>query len=395
LFLLATIPGLPGHAWDMECWRNWATHNATAGLSNAYSGESSTDYLPLYQYFLWAFGKLMGSPEAIASFVGYTRAGTLLLDFWALFLVHRWIDGRVKYYLLLSIAMLNIAYSYDTVIWGQVDAIFAGLSFAAFYFLWRERLLLSALMMVLALNAKLQAIVFVPLWGLLMLAALHRLGQWRKLLQLLPFMLAVQALILLPFAFGEAGLRRVWQVVVQSGGKLPYLSLNACNLWVWFEKPGQLWGGSDDVPLAAGLTYRQVGLLLFFFASLIAMLPALCYAFRVFTGRPCEPWPRTQVWLNAALLALVFYFFNTEMHERYAHPAFIFLTAYAFFKNRYGLYVLFSIAYFLSLERALLWLKLPNYGTLIFDARFLSALFAVIMVWLAVLLYKGQAARRR
>lgn len=180
----------------------------------------------------------------------------------------------------------------------------------------------------------------------------------------------------------------MWSVVVQSGGKLPYLTLNACNLWTWFGSPRETWGGSDEAMAAFHMSYRQIGLMLFLVASLIAMFPALRYCLRVFLGRTKEAWPRTQVWLTAALVALVFYFFNTEMHERYVHPAFIFLTAYAFYKRRFGMYLLFSIAYFLSLERALFWLKLPDYHRLIFDVRLLSVAFAAIMIWAGILLYR-------
>jgi hypothetical protein len=77
------------------------------------------------------------------------------------------------------------------------------------------------------------------------------------------------------------------------------------------------------------------------------------------------------------------------MHERYAHSAFIFITAYAFYRGRYGPYVLFSIAYLLNLERVLEWFELPSYGTLLFDPRLIAALYAGGMVWTAAQLYQS------
>lgn len=175
----------------MKCWSIWAAHNTREGLTNAYSRHSTTDYLPLYQYVLWAFGRLLDTPQVIADYIGYTRIVNLLVEFWALYLVYRWIDRNVEFHLLLTIAMLNLAYSYNTLMWGQIDAIFSGLAFAAFYYLYRSKTVLSALMMLLALNVRLQAIIFVPLWGILLLATLHREKQWRKAFSILGVMVGL------------------------------------------------------------------------------------------------------------------------------------------------------------------------------------------------------------
>jgi len=174
LFTVCMIPGLHGYDTDITYWRRWATHDANFGLANAYSFNANTNYPPLYHYALWAFAKLAGTEAAVQHYIGYMRIIALAADYWALWLLYRWIGKRLDYIFLLLCSILNVAYTYNTLIWGQVDAIFTAFAFASFYYLYRAKPIHSAAMMVLALNAKLQAVVFFPLWGLLMIAMLHR-----------------------------------------------------------------------------------------------------------------------------------------------------------------------------------------------------------------------------
>ena len=88
------------------------------------------------------------------------------------------------------------------------------------------------------------------------------------------------------------------------------------------------------------------------------------------------------------MVYLLFYFFNTEIHERYCHPAFIFITAFAFFTGEFFVYILFSIMYFLTLEYSMAQLRLQNYDTLIFNLKFLAAINGVIILYLATKIYK-------
>jgi len=85
--------------------------------------------------------------------------------------------------------------------------------------------------------------------------------------------------------------------------------------------------------------------------------------------------------LVGALIPLLFFFFNIQMPERYSHPAFLFIIAYSFLCKRYFLYVIFSIAYFLNLEKILLTFDL-NYGTFIFGERFIAGLYLITIILL-------------
>jgi hypothetical protein len=67
------------------------------------------------------------------------------------------------------------------------------------------------------------------------------------------------------------------------------------------------------------------------------------------------------------------------MHERYSHPAFLFIIAYSFLRKSYYLYMIFSIAYFLNLEKALRAFDL-HYGIFIFGNRFIAGLYLITII---------------
>lgn len=89
------------------------------------------------------------------------------------------------------------------------------------------------------------------------------------------------------------------------------------------------------------------------------------------------------------LISLVFFYFNTQMHKRYSHPALLFSGAFAFVNGSYLMYVLCSLAYFLNMEKVLKYLQLENYNTFIFDERVISVLYLTAIILGICLLYKA------
>ena len=117
IFITYLMPFVIGHESDKIFWITWATHIYNKGLSNAY--DSGTDYLPLYQYFLFFFGKFFKSAEAVAVNINYLRCLTLVFEFLGLWYVYKWVDKQFSYFLIAIFSLLNIAFSYNTVFWGE------------------------------------------------------------------------------------------------------------------------------------------------------------------------------------------------------------------------------------------------------------------------------------
>ncbi len=391
IFPLALTPGLHGQD-DIAYWRHWTCYIMEHGLCNAYG--SGTNYTPLYQYFMWLFGLLQDNCEAARHYIGYQRFFTLAFDFVGLWMVWKWLDKKTDYLVILLLSILNVSYSYNTIIWQQVDSIMPAFVFGALWMIYRGKPIWSGVMLVLALNMKLQAMPFIPLWGLLLLTHFVLHGKWLRLAGTVGAMLLAQALIVLPFAFGEGGLTKFWNTVVNITNTFEAVSMNAFNMWYWIL-PDLKFDVSDTSGTIAGLSYLHFGLLLFCAGALAAFIPllvAIAKALRQKAAGRIVSLRREVIWLTAAQIIILFFFFNTRMHERYSHPAFIFLTAYAFHTRRFGLLALFSVAHLLNMERVMTWFELPKYSTLVFEPGFVAALFALVIAGIYFRLY--QAMRR-
>ena len=376
VFLSFLFPYLPGHESDNSLWAAWSWHIRVHGLGKAYG--SGTNYLPLYQWVMWLFGKLVGHPDHIGLRIGYLRCFTLAFDILGLWYAWKWMDRKTSFFVLLFFNLLNVAYAYNTVFWGQVDGIMTTLVFMALFFAHRQKMVWSSIFFLLALNMKLQAVIFLPAWGPLGLYAVVNRRSLKPVLYSLLAMAAVQALILLPFLEEKDGMKQVWDVVTHSMGMYPRVSMNAYNFWywVWPQDPGNV---NDATLLVGGLSCKAAGLLLFSAALLLALWPLLVAVWRKIRGAEA-PVCQRQLWLACSLTAILFFFFNTQMHERYCHPAFLFLAAWSFSSRRFLPYLLFSLAYFLNMESVLQFLRLGNYHTLIFDPRFIAGLFFLLIL---------------
>ncbi len=392
LFVLLVFQrGFTGQGWDDNFFLNWCQYIQAHGLANTYG--SGTDYLPFYQYILWLFVKLCGSdPATIALRLPYLHAFTLAFDFAGLYMVYRWIDRRLSLLAVLVLSLGNLGYSYNTLIFGQVDAIWAALGFGAMYFSAKGRVVPGAMLIVLALAMKLQAIILLPVWCLVTVDAIIRMDTKRAIGQLGGALLAAittAVLVLTPFAFGDGGLGAVKRVIFNSVGGFPILSLSAYNAyWILWDVPNLQ---RDDWVIWHGLNYRQIGLLIFGLSSLLAMLPLIIHVIRNLLRplRERRALKRELIWISAALVCILFFYCNTEMHERYSHTAIIFLTAYAFYARRwwaYLAYLLFSLVYFLNLEVVVHHLQLSNYKGWLFEPRVIATLYFIDILWLAGLL---------
>ncbi len=373
-----------GHEWDMHCWLEWTKNIYTNGLAGVYRNyEHTTDYLPLYHYFLFAFAKFQGSITNIEKNIHYLKLITLLFDFIGGFFFVRLIREHYKdanKLLLYSLLLfLNIAYFYNTLIWGQVDGIMTTLIFISLFYAIKERILTSLIFIVLALNFKLQSIIFLPLILLILLPSIIGKFSLKNLFTWLLIPSLLQIIIVLPFVFA-GNFDNVWKVAMNSIGKSPVISIYADNMWYWLIR-GDL-KTIHDTGTYLVLSYKNWGLLLFFATSFIALLPLLINTYSIFVQKSKEKIASEKILLTAALLPLIFFFFNTEMHERYSHPAIILVATYSILTKRFVPYIFISVAYVLNLEAVLKYLALNTYSTLVFDPRFVAGLFLATILLL-------------
>ena len=378
------IKDLSGYKDDIDFWRRWAVAIEVHGIAEIYYTDPQYTYLPLFHYILYVYNWVMGSTEEILKNINYLRLFVFSFDCFALWIIYRWLEHKVDLLLLIVINTINLGFVYNTLIWGQVDGIGAALVIASAYFLWKERYVWSSIFFLLAINVKFQSLIFAPLWGTLFLFSVIRRKQWWAIFISLMVVAGLQLLILRPFLSDPKSLITIWHIITESVDKFPMLSLNAMNFW-YMIKSGDLFNVNDKEIFLWGITYKRAGLILFSTSYLLLLLPV---AITFFKDKLATKLKKEQVFIMGALVALSFFYFNSQMHERYSLPAFVFIIAYSFSTRDFIPYILLSVASFLNLEKVLKWLYLPNYDTLIFHPRFIASIFTALIFYLFIKLYK-------
>ena len=384
MFLICCI-GMPryGYSFDISCWKQWTVYIFQHGLGNVY--HSQTNYLPLLHYILKVLGLSQGSVEAINAHIHYLKSIVLIFHFitgyFIALLIKREENTWNKVILNVFLFYLfNIAVLYNTVIWGQVDAILSCLVFITCYFAFKKRILASLIFITLAINFKIQAVIFVPVVGLLILPVLISTFSIKKLAQWILIPLLLQLLILTPFII-EGTYLQIWYVTRISAGMFKVVSMNAFNLWYLFSSMDLL-TSSADTNTFIGISYRNWGLLMFFVSSGLALFPLAQYAYLSIVKRIELNIPLEKILITCALIPFLFFYFNTEMHERYSDPAFAFLISYALYKKKPFIAVIGCLAYFLNLESAYRHLDPSYYTSFIFNPCFASCLYLLTIVLL-------------
>ncbi|GAL86081.1 hypothetical protein Emtol_1015 [Sporocytophaga myxococcoides] len=381
IFLCFSLPTV-NFSIDMNYWASWSTSFLEYGIVKGYE-MADCNYLPFYMYILKLNGWLQGTSAEIYRNINYLKIFTLLFDIMGIYVILQYlIKFNISPYKVFLV-LFNISYLYNSIIWGQVDSIVTFFAFVSVFFALNERVSWTIVFFVLALNTKLQAIIFSPIIAIILIPQVFK--NPKSLFVGLFWGLLIQLIIIWPFIL-ENKLNLLWKIVFGSVGYYPVVSKNAFNVWYLFLE-GNLMETSDEL-LFWGIKYKIWGFILFFFFSFLALVPLLITTIRLMIEKSEKTIEYYKiVFLTSALIPLVFFYFNTQMHERYCHPMVIFIATYALISSNYICYILLSIGYFLNLEKIVMSLMLKSYGTILFDNRFISFLFLLSLVYILFQLY--------
>jgi Gpi18-like mannosyltransferase len=279
---------------------------------------------------------------------------------------------------------LNPTFWYNTVIWGQVDTIHTFFAFAALVYAECGHWKWSLVLVLVAINFKLQAIIFLPLVLILSLPFIRDKG-WKFLGLHVFFIIAVQAVILFPFLFSGNVLETLHALATRSVDHYPVLSRNAYNLWYYLvEDPFNF----SDKREVFQIPLKYWGIAMFSVASGMVLLPL----FLAVNNGAFENLKRSErlgtIFQVAALVTIAFFMFNTQMHERYVHPALLFSGLFLLLAGRPVVFSLVSVGYLLNLESVMKYLRYfdsyvdVNYADwFIFEPQLIATLYLVAFLW--------------
>ncbi len=388
---------MPQGGGDGTFWNSWATYIQEHGVRHIYDlhthpapgREPSFLYGPVCMYLLYFFGKWQGSAAQIAHTIHQFKIMILMFDVVGIWFALRYVRDGVNRPFYALFLIFNIGLLYNTVWWGQLDGAIASLTLVSAYYALRGKTGLSVIAVIVALLIKPQPVIFLPVLGLLWLSTLLRKPVRHTVVSFLSVIL-VSVVLLFPFI--QAGtLPDYWAMLLDSASVYPIVSINAGNIWnlLLADDPNRV---SDEV-VRFGMTYKQWGLLLFSISYAVILFPLFRQFYQIVRGKQTS-YDTSMVLLTFGLTPIIFYFFNTQMHERYAHPCVLLLGAYGLSKGDFVPYIVASIANFWVMDKFLKMFGLHglyNYITL----EQVAVLFLFVLVWGVVQLYKKPVSVKR
>ncbi len=370
--------------YDMGFWQQWAVAIHRNGLGNAYS--SGINYFPFYLYGLYFYDLLQGTEANIIHNINSIKILFVCFDFLPLFVLCGFRQKILSFKIPYLYLLLNIAYVFNSMVWGQMDSMYTNLGFLAIVtgFLYPVA---SVWLYTLALYTKPQAIEFIPV---LALAWLYSIGSVKKAVIAVAGSLAIQAILLIPF-WGNGGVGALVNIAAHSVGLYNKLSICAFNIWYVIEPKNPYFINDQDTFFL--FSYKTTGLALFALATALVWVPLAkkaWYARQNSLAIGNQLW--AQVFLATGLICLYFFYFNAEMHERYANPIIIFFFFYGAASRNYKLYILASIPYFLSLDKCFPdYLPILHYKV-IFASRIIALWYTATVVYGSYLYYRESRA---
>jgi len=376
------------HRGDIRIFVYWSNYVYEHGFTKAY--KTIINYQPINIYLFYIIGFYQKYFGNISETYNILKLIVLLFDMWGIWLITRFTVPKRRIRIILF-SFINIAYWYNTIIWGQLDSIFSTLAFASVYMAIKGNIKIALMFMILSLNFKPQAIIFVPIILIFLLPYFYKPFDLKKIMVVLTGLIFMQLAIILPFwIYEEIG--QIKNVINRTIGYYPVVSINAYNFWDLLLE-GNLRSIKDNI-VVNGLSYRNWGLLMFFATSFIALTPLLIITFRKRNDKVII-YSNNQntlniIFLSCGLIPLLFFFFNTQMHERYSHPALLFIFAFSYLNKNYIPLLLFSIAYFLNLDGVLQ--KFSLFGlrgkTIFLTSEFIATYYAILILYMFFYLYK-------
>ncbi|MBL0104075.1 MAG: hypothetical protein IPP51_10195 [Bacteroidetes bacterium] len=374
------ITPLYSHMYDASCWRNWIGIISEKGLGHCY--ESDINYLPGHLYIFKLLLLILPSAQYLQNHLIILKYISLLFDFGGALLIASLAENsRTQILLFLSI-VLNISFLHNSMLWGQFDSVFTFFAFAFILAALRQKQLMSFLLYIVALNFKFQAILFFPLFFLLHVYQFILTPKPKKLLLNVGILCVFQAVILLPWILAHST-NKILDVFHTLGGGYNYISVYAGNLW-YLMVPGDLrWTGDSIIWM--GLTLKSWGQIMSLSFLILSLFPSMLAIFTYLKSKK-RILDQEIIFAIGALSVMAFFFFNTQMHERYTYPAFLFLAAYCYRSSQWWIYIVFSIAYFLNNEFSLGFFHLKGMMA-DFNFQQVSKLYLFVILNLLIAMY--------
>jgi Gpi18-like mannosyltransferase len=339
--LLLPMDGLRG---DLDQFVGWVHHIATQGLGSLY-GETEAgpvSFGPVMAY-IWAVLAAIQPAFATVTDASDPAIRTLmklpatLADFGLAALVAFALRDRPRWAAIgFAAVLLHPVVFYVSSWWGQYDSLFVLTGLGALVAASERRNGLAAALLAVSLMTKPQAIPFVIPLAAWFWAA----GGVREVARAAAIGLAVVVVLWLPFLAAAGPLQYVENVRWYSSGVFAILSVRAWNPWWLLQEVAADGDFIVDGAVLGPFTLGHFGYAVTAFLS-VAIGLAIVHHPR-----------RDRLALGLAASVLTFFTFMTQMHERYAYAAVVFLLVLLYDRRAYVLWLVLGVVLTLNLLSA-------------------------------------------
>ncbi len=356
---LLPMDGLRG---DLDQFVGWVHHIATRGLGSLY-GETDAGPVTFGPVMAYIWALLAAIQPAFATVTDASDPAIRILmklpataaDFGLAALVAVALRDRPRWAAIgFAAVLLHPVVFYVSSWWGQYESIFVLTGVGALVAASDRRNGLAAALIAVSLMTKPQAIPFIVPFAAWFWAA----GGVREVARAAVIGLAVIVVLWLPFLAAGGPLQYVENVRWYSSGVFAILSVRAWNPW-WLLQ--EFAAGGDfivDGALLGPFTLGHIG---------YAVTGLLSVAIGLAIIRHPR---RDRLALGLAASVLTFFTFMTQMHERYAYAAVLFLLVLVYDRRVYVLWLVLSVVLTLNLlsaapASALIQRLLPHSGPVV------------------------------
>lgn len=361
---------------DTEEWIRWAQYLLEHPAFSVY--QSDINYPPLFIYILKLFTLFYNTPTLIQENILLLKPVVLLFDFLPLIVLYLIYKKLIKWWYIFLL-LLHPGYIHNSVIWGQIDAIPSFFCNTALL-LFNKYPQLSIILFIMGLCSKIQMVILLPVLILFWFVKYYPNNHLISGIYLLLIGILTIVILFIPFLTHHTFTYFLNKLNHQVG-LYNSTSLNAYNIWYLLLKEHPFL--VKDTTVFMGLSYRYWGIILFAIASFIALFPSVLLAF-------CSPKKTDSITelflLLSAIITLLFFFFNTEMHERYSHPALLALFYYGAINKKFVFFIIAASLYFFNVELVLPFFSI-NKWLLLLSEKGIALLFAGFILYLYKELY--------
>ncbi|QIW21034.1 hypothetical protein [Bacillus thuringiensis] len=307
---------LEGYERDQLFFVDWMDTVGKYGLGDVYAHGDLVNYPPFFLALLGIYGVILSFFNIYVDAAGVLiRVPSIVFEVVAIIIfaiVSKRIDDSIMRAALVTFFAFSPAVIVDGTIWGQVDMLHSILMVSSILLLMSKPTWSGAIYAI-ALLAKFQSIVIAPVFAMYFLKVIFEKREGKQLIKFIIGFCIPLLIFGLYFAAHGTFITMLTQAYLNAVGTFPTVTVFAMNIWYYAigTDPNMV----DTIQVLPHITLKTVGLILLSIAAALTCL-------YVFFHRHMN----TAVLLKAAtFISFAFFMLPTQIHERYAFPALVFV----------------------------------------------------------------------